>query len=83
MIYGKIVPHKTELKVIQKILKLHSSGATYSAVADWLNDRNVPTKNGAEGWQRPTVFKIIKKNDFRKIQNCKSVNTIQKERGIL
>lgn len=60
LVSGKIVPHKAELKVVQKILELRGAGATYSAVADWLNAQRVPTKNGVKSWQRPTVFKIIK-----------------------
>lgn len=60
LVGGKIVPHKAEQKVIQKILELREAGATYDAVAVWLNDQGVPTKNGAKSWQRPTVFKIIK-----------------------
>lgn len=60
LVSGKIVPHKAELKVVQKILELRGAGATYSAVADWLNDQGIPTKNGAKNWQRPTVFKILR-----------------------
>lgn len=60
LVCGKIVPHKSELKFLQKILDLRKSGATYDAIAEWLNDQGVPTKNGAKSWQRPTIFKIVK-----------------------
>lgn len=60
LVGGKIVPYKAEQRVIQKILELRRAGATYDAVADWLNTQGIPTKNRAKYWQRPTVFKIIK-----------------------
>lgn len=60
LVQGKIVPHKAEQKVIQEILKRHRFGSSYSMIADWLNSKGVPTKNNANSWQRPTVYKIIR-----------------------
>lgn len=61
LVCGKIVPHKAEQKVIQKILKRHRFGSSYSKIADWLNSQGIPTKNNISNWQRPTVYKIIRR----------------------
>jgi Recombinase len=39
---------------------LKNTGATYGEIAKWLNTQGVKTKNGAQKWDRPTIFKMLK-----------------------
>jgi DNA invertase Pin-like site-specific DNA recombinase len=44
-----------EPKLKERILKMRKSGATFQAIADKLNDEQVPTAYGAEKWHMQTV----------------------------
>lgn len=59
---GKVAPHKGELKIISELLAMRAQGATYGTLTKWLNEQGIKTKNGANLWDRPTVYKIIKRH---------------------
>jgi IS30 family transposase len=63
LVKGRIVPHKGEKAVIDQMASMREAGASYGRIASWLNQNNVRTKNRVKGWDRPTVFKILKKNE--------------------
>lgn len=59
---GRLVPHRAELKIIQRMLELRARGKSLDKVAAWLNKKGVPTKSRrATLWSRPTVLKIIRR----------------------
>jgi hypothetical protein len=58
---GQRVPHFAEKKVIQKIIKLRGSEMSFRAIADYLNQRNTPTKLGSQ-WNKTTVGDILKRH---------------------
>ena len=61
MINGKVVPHLTEQRVLEQIIKLRRSGKSYGAIVGWLNSQGLPSKNRAGAWDRPTIYKILKR----------------------
>jgi hypothetical protein len=60
VVNGQLLPHKSEQGVIAKLRDLRQAGMSYGKLAHWLNENGVKTKNGAK-WDRPTVFKILKR----------------------
>jgi hypothetical protein len=58
---GQRVPHLAEQKVIQKIITLRGSEMSYRAIADYLNQRNTPTKLRSK-WNKTTVGDILKRH---------------------
>lgn len=64
MINGQIVSHNGERKVIGKIVELRQSGSSFGMIVGWLNSRRIPTKNRKQEWDRPTVFKILRKAEL-------------------
>ncbi|OFZ10762.1 MAG: hypothetical protein A2Z20_00770 [Bdellovibrionales bacterium RBG_16_40_8] len=58
MLKGRVVTHTKEHRVINKIANLRQAGASYGAIAEWLNSKCLPIKNRVIAWDRPTVFKF-------------------------
>jgi hypothetical protein len=63
---GQRVPHLAEQKVIQRIIILRESEMSFRAIADYLNQRNTPTKLGCK-WNKTTVGDILKRHLKRKV----------------
>ena len=61
LVGGKRVPHKEEQKVIKKIITLRSKGLSFRAIANYLNEKKVPSKLGGK-WNKTTVGDIINRN---------------------
>jgi Recombinase len=61
LVKGKLVEHLAEQKIIGQMVVKRDDGASYGDLVDWLNDNGVRTKNGAGRWDRPTVYKILKR----------------------
>jgi hypothetical protein len=59
--HGRLVPHQGEKQVIAYLSEMKSQGSTYGQMVQWLNKHGVITKNRANGWDRPTVYKILKR----------------------
>jgi hypothetical protein len=59
------VPHKGEEKVIQKIIALKNSGASFREIASVLTKSGIPTKRGGH-WSKTTVQEIYKREEEKK-----------------
>ena len=66
LVRGQHVPHLTEQKIIKEIIELRDSKMTLRAIADYLNQRNTPTKLGSK-WNKTTVGDILKRHLKRKV----------------
>jgi len=62
MVKGRIIPHKGEKAIISEMAAMRADGASYGKIAGWLNQQGIRTKNRVKGWDRPTVYKILKRN---------------------
>ena len=62
LVKGQIVPHVGELNVIEEMKGMRAEGYSYQKIADWLNLKKMPTKNGKNNWSRTVVYKILNKN---------------------
>lgn len=60
------VVHKGEQKVISKMLSLRDTGISFDAIANKLNEENIPSKSGCQ-WNKSTVKEIIKREQKRKV----------------
>lgn len=49
-------------RIVNKIVRQHTAGASYSAIARDLNERGVPTAHGGTKWHPATVRKIVLSN---------------------
>jgi len=58
---GQLVPHKGEQLVNAKLAEMREGGASFRQFVNWLNDKGIKTKNRAKRWDRPTVYKILKR----------------------
>jgi DNA invertase Pin-like site-specific DNA recombinase len=57
---GVLVKCESEAKVIKLIFYLYSVGYSQTAIANFLNDQNVPTRNGGKlGWRQGQIRRII------------------------
>ena len=61
LVSGKRVPHKEEQKVIKKIITLRNKGFSFRAIANYLNEKKIPSKLGGK-WNKTTVGDIINRN---------------------
>ena len=62
VIKGKTVRHCAEQRVLKQMLKLRNEGASFGKIANWLNSEGIPTKNRTAAWDRPTVYKVIRRS---------------------
>ena len=58
---GLLVEHLGEQKIIVEMAARRADGASFGDLVDWLNGNGVKTKNGAGKWDRPTVYKMLKR----------------------
>ena len=50
-----------EAEVVRKVFQLYTrDGISINAVARWLNDHRIPTRNGAARWCRSTVWAMLR-----------------------
>lgn len=68
IIEGSLVPHRGERLIVDRMAKMRDEGASYGKIAAWLNSEHVKTKNRVRAWDRPTVFKIL-----RRVENSHSL----------
>ena len=61
LVKGKLVEHQGEQNIITQMAARRADGASYGGLVDWLNGDGVKTKNGVGKWDRPTVYKILKR----------------------
>jgi len=61
IVKGNLVTHGGEMAVLKQMTELKKTGASYGEIASWLNSQGVKTKNGARQWDRPTIFKMLKR----------------------
>ena len=59
---GRLVKHPTEYKLVLKIYKLWTSGMSCQAIADYLNNQNIPTRRGKR-WGKSVILRIIKRHE--------------------
>ena len=57
---GLRILHQAEQKIIQKIVKLKTSGASFREIAKVLNQNGIPTKRGGQ-WSKTTIQDIYKR----------------------
>ena len=57
---NKRVPHKGEQKTISKMIELRKQCYSYKRIAEYLNDKSIPTKLGGS-WYPSTVKDIVKR----------------------
>jgi hypothetical protein len=62
LLKGRLVKHLREQKIIAEMAVRRADGASFGDLVDWLNGNGVKTKNGAGNWDRPTVYKILKRS---------------------
>jgi hypothetical protein len=62
IVKGNLVAHGGETAVLNQMAELKRTGASYGEIASWLNSHGVKTKNGARQWDRPTIFKMLKRH---------------------
>jgi len=55
---GQLVPNRAEAFIIARMTALRTEGTSYHRIADYLNDRGVPTKQGGT-WRSQTVKNIL------------------------
>lgn len=55
---GKARKNKEEQKAIRLMMRMRAKGETFSAIADELNTRGIPTKNPGATWVKGTVHRI-------------------------
>jgi hypothetical protein len=60
------VVHKGEQKIIGKMLSLRDAGLSFDAIANKLNEENIPSKSGGQ-WNKSTVKEIIRRIQKRKV----------------
>jgi hypothetical protein len=58
---GQLVLHQQEQVAIDQIVALRHKGFSFGQIVDHLNSNGVPTKNRVKGWDRPTIYKILKR----------------------
>ena len=75
LIKGQLRPHKGELAVIHQMQFLRASGESYGRIVNWLNSKQVATKNRVGKWGRPTVFKILSRQNTTKLQKISYVSS--------
>ena len=61
----RIIPHKREQEVIQKMIELRAKGFSLPKIADVLNTLRIPTKTGRAKWCAKKVQQILDKNAGR------------------
>jgi hypothetical protein len=66
LVGGKRVPHKEEQKVIQKILSLRKDKMSFRAIANFLNEKKIPSKLGGQ-WNKTTVADIVNREQNREV----------------
>lgn len=57
-INGELVEDPTEQQIIELIRRHHKSGKSLQQIADWLNEREYPTKRGQQ-WKRVSVKRVL------------------------
>lgn len=58
----KLVQNEYEMNVVQQIMSLRSKGQTLRAIAQQLNESNVPTKKG-RGWSAQQIKNIVDRKE--------------------
>ena len=61
LVRGQRVPHLGEQKIINEIMELRGSKMSYRAIANYLNEKSIPSKLGQK-WNKTTVGEIIKRH---------------------
>ena len=61
LVGGKRVPHKEEQKVIKRIITLRNKGLSFRAIANYLNEKKIPSKLGGK-WNKTPLGDIINRN---------------------
>jgi hypothetical protein len=65
MVKGRLVEHKGEQAVIEELIRLRSAGKSFGDLVAWLDVNQIRTKSKHAKWDRPTVYKILKRaNSF-------------------
>lgn len=57
---GQLLNNRKEQSVIELMLALREDGLSYRKIADFLDNRGIPTKTGRSNWKAASVMKIIK-----------------------
>jgi transposase-like protein len=58
---GRIVPHLSEVRIIEQFLALRNEGRSYAKLAHWANNQGILTKNRTRRWDRRTIFEILRR----------------------
>jgi hypothetical protein len=59
MVKGRLVEHKGEQAVIAQLIELRKQGKSFGDLVAWLEINQIKTKSKAARWDRPTVYKIL------------------------
>ncbi|MCB2156910.1 recombinase family protein [bacterium] len=65
---NQLVPIEEEQEIIRRMARLRSSGATFQAIADLLNDEGIPTKRSGR-WHPGSVSYVLK-NVLPRLENA-------------
>jgi hypothetical protein len=61
MVKGRLLDHKGEQAVIDKLVDLRASGRSFGDLVAWLDINQIKTKSRQAKWDRPTVYQILKR----------------------
>lgn len=59
--FDQLIPDDVEQRMIDRMKELRAKGESLRAIAAFLNENEIPTKNGGT-WQANTILKIILAN---------------------
>jgi site-specific DNA recombinase len=57
---GELIPNEEEREIIELIRRHRRSGKSYSSIAEYLNEKNIPPKHGIK-WYHKSVQLVLKK----------------------
>ena len=56
---GQLSPNLDEMRTVKKVVAMKSKGLSYQKIADYLNARKIPSKNGRK-WHPKTVLGVLR-----------------------
>ena len=74
-----------EAEVVRNIFRMFISGKTFSAIAKWLSDHDIPSPGGKKIWQSATVSSILKNEKYKGdalLQKGYTVDFLTKQRKV-
>lgn len=60
---GKLVVKENEAEIVKEIFKMYDDKVSQLAIANYLNEQNIPTKTG-KTWTQPHIYYIVNNRNF-------------------